>query len=191
MGLNDDFTGALGAAGTPSHLNDQLGQPFGGAKVDAEQAGVGVDDADQGDIGQMVALGQHLGADENPPLAAVSAFQQGFHRAFAASAVAIHPHQADTGKTLGKLAFHPFRALAQRAQPLAAAAGAAIRDRALVTAVMAAKLRVAGVQGQAGIAAIAGGDPAAFMAKQGGGEAATVEEYQHLTVPFQMLPHAP
>ncbi len=53
------------AARASGHLHDQLRKPFARAEVDAKQTFVHADDGDQGEVGQIVTLGQHLRADQD------------------------------------------------------------------------------------------------------------------------------
>jgi hypothetical protein len=46
-------------------LREELEGPFGGAEVGYAEADVGVDEADEGDVGDVVAFGDHLGADQD------------------------------------------------------------------------------------------------------------------------------
>jgi len=64
-GLDDDAAGFFGAAGTAGDLADELEGAFVGAEVGQGQGGVGADDADEGDVGKVQALGEDLGAGED------------------------------------------------------------------------------------------------------------------------------
>ena len=68
-GLDEHFAFNVTAAGAPRHLRQQLEGPFAGAEIRLMQSQVGVDDANQGDVGEMQALGDHLRADEDVYLA--------------------------------------------------------------------------------------------------------------------------
>src|SRR5258706_3039846 len=58
--LDQHLAGARAASGAPGHLHDGLRQAFGGAKIGAEQALVGIDHGDQRYAREMVTLGHHL-----------------------------------------------------------------------------------------------------------------------------------
>ena len=74
-GLDQHFTGAFMATGATGHLHDQLGHALTGAEVGAEQAVIGVEDADQCDVRKMVTLGKHLRAQQQATFAAGCLFQ--------------------------------------------------------------------------------------------------------------------
>ena len=52
------------AAGAAGHLMQELIGALGRAQVAAVEAEIGIDHADQGQHGEMMALGDHLGADQ-------------------------------------------------------------------------------------------------------------------------------
>ena len=57
------------AAGAAGDLVEQLEGALGGAQVAAVQAEIGIDHGDQGEVGEVMALGRHLGADQDVDLA--------------------------------------------------------------------------------------------------------------------------
>ena len=65
MGLDEDVAGLLAAPGAARDLADLLEAPLGGAQVAAREAEVGIDHADQGELGEVIALGDELGADDD------------------------------------------------------------------------------------------------------------------------------
>ena len=69
------------AARAACDLAHQLKGAFGGAQVGALQAKVGVDHADEGEQGEVVALGHDLGADDDVGPACGDGFDLGFQRA--------------------------------------------------------------------------------------------------------------
>ena len=83
-----------------------------GAEIRAEQALVGVQHDDQRDVRKVVALGDHLGADEDARLAAVDAREHRFHLALAAHRVAIEPGERRAGKLLAQRLLDALGALA-------------------------------------------------------------------------------
>ncbi len=64
VGLDEDFAGEVAASGASADLGEELEDAFGGAEVGHAEGVVGADDADEGDAVDVVALGDHLGADE-------------------------------------------------------------------------------------------------------------------------------
>ena len=91
MGLQQDFAWPIATAGPPGHLHQQLGHALRGTEVGAEQSAIAVQDADQGHVGEMMALGQHLGADQDVQAAPVDAVQHGVQGAAASDPVPIDP----------------------------------------------------------------------------------------------------
>ena len=65
MGLDEHAPRLVAAAGAARDLLDLLEAALGRAKVAAGEAEVGIDDADQRQVGEVVALGHQLGADDD------------------------------------------------------------------------------------------------------------------------------
>ena len=65
MGLDQHATRLVAAAGAAGDLLDLLEAALRGAKVAALQAKVGIDHSDQGQVGEVIALGHQLGADDD------------------------------------------------------------------------------------------------------------------------------
>jgi hypothetical protein len=130
--------------------------------------------------GEVVALGQHLRADQDVGLA------PWMGRAAPASADACARLSRSTrstracGKQLGQRFLQPLRAAAEGLDVLVAAARAGTRHRLLRAAVVAAQAAVHQVHHQVGRAAGAAADPAAGRAGQHRRVAAAVEEHQAL-----------
>ncbi len=61
-GLHQNAARTLSPAGPARHLRQQLERPLGRSEVRDVQAGVGVGDHHQGDVGEIVPLGYHLSA---------------------------------------------------------------------------------------------------------------------------------
>ena len=120
--LDDDFADPAFTTRTAGHLDDRLRQPLVTAKVGAEQPLVGVDDADQRELGEMVALGQHLRADQDVGLAAGGALQRFVHGALALRAVAVDAHHLPARVAAHELVFQSLGALAERPHGRAALA---------------------------------------------------------------------
>ena len=64
ISLQHDFAGRLAASGASGNLGEELEGALGGAEVGEAESDVGTDDADQRDAVNVVALGDHLRADE-------------------------------------------------------------------------------------------------------------------------------
>ena len=63
VGLHEPAPLPGGAAGAPRHLVQQLEGALGGARVALPEPHIGIDDADEVELGEMVALGDELRAD--------------------------------------------------------------------------------------------------------------------------------
>lgn len=77
VALQHHQPGLAGAPGTTRHLGVELGQLLGGAKIGAEQGAIHIQQAHQGHIREVVALGQHLGADQDLVLARLDVAEMG------------------------------------------------------------------------------------------------------------------
>ena len=65
VGFDENFAGEIAASRAARHLREQLKRFFGGAKIGAAQREIGGDDANQRDALKVVALRDHLRADED------------------------------------------------------------------------------------------------------------------------------
>ena len=69
VGLQQADALPAGAPCPPGHLAQQLERALGGARIAIGEAEIGIDHADQRHVGEMVALGDKLGADDDVGLA--------------------------------------------------------------------------------------------------------------------------
>ena len=76
--LDEDATSLLAAAGSAGYLGDEVEGSFGGAEVGEMEGRVGVDDAYEGDVGEVEPLGDHLGAEEDLDVAVFEERQGAF-----------------------------------------------------------------------------------------------------------------
>ena len=74
--LDDRFARALAAPGAPRHLGQELKRALRRPKVGEAETDIRGHDADQRDARKVVALGDHLRADEDVDLARREARQQ-------------------------------------------------------------------------------------------------------------------
>ena len=65
MGLDEHATRLVPAAGPARDLLDLLEASLRSAKVAALQAKIGIDHSNQGEVGEVIALGHELGADHD------------------------------------------------------------------------------------------------------------------------------
>ena len=133
-----------------------------------------------------MALGEHLGADENARLTAPDLRQPRLEAALGAGRVAVDADEGGAGEAFLKSGFGAFGAGAHRHQLRAAAGWAGFDDWALGSAVVAGEAPAATVQGQPGVALAAGGLPAAVGTKVNRRVAAPVQEHQHLAAGIEV-----
>ena len=77
VGLDQYHPWFLGASGASGHLHQLRKQTFRRPEIRAEQGTIRVDHPDQRQVGEVVPLGDHLGADEDVDLAPRDARQDG------------------------------------------------------------------------------------------------------------------
>src|SRR5688572_7165623 len=75
-GLHDGLAGALAAPGPPGDLRQQLERALGSAKISESQPDVRRDDPDKRDTRKVMALRDHLRADEDVQLAGREAAEE-------------------------------------------------------------------------------------------------------------------
>ena len=180
VGLEQHPAGAVAAAGASRDLQQQLGHALGGAKVDAEQPAVGVEDRHQGDVREVVSFREHLGADDDVDVAGMHAIEQRFQRTAAARCIAVHPGDAQAVDPRLQGARDALGAEPETAHVLRAAPGAFGDRRAHRRAVVAAQPPVLAMEHQMRIAPLAIRDPAARMAYQPGRVPTPVDEQERL-----------
>ena len=166
VGLDQDFTGFFRAPGAPRYLGNQLREVLGGAKVGAEQGLVGIENADQGQIGKVMALGQHLCADQNAAFTTVRLLQFFLQAAFGAGAVTVDAADPGIGKILLQELLDTFGAGADGQHIVAAAVFTVLRCRALRAAMVATQFIMTFMIGHMRVAALALTAPATVMAHQ-------------------------
>ncbi len=88
--LHHDTTATRSATGSSGDLRNQVKGPFTGAKIKQVQRRIGIDHADQSDVGEIQALGNHLCAQQNSPLARAKQIQCRFMAAGPLHRIGIH-----------------------------------------------------------------------------------------------------
>jgi hypothetical protein len=162
------------------HLRQQLEGPLGGPEVREVDPYVGVDDADQGDVGEVQPLRDHLRAEQDLHLAALHPLQDPVVRPLPGGRVDVHPGDARGREGLADGPLDLLGADAPEADVLRAAAGAAVGRVLLVEAVVAGQPRAAAVVGQGDVAVRAVPDLAALAALHEGRVAAAVQQQDGL-----------
>jgi len=92
-GLDQHFAGPVAAAGAARDLHDLLCEPLARAEIRAEQPLVRGQHDDQRDVREVVALGQHLRAEQDARAAVHDGIERLLDVAAAADHVAIHANQ--------------------------------------------------------------------------------------------------
>ena len=128
--LDDDLAGAIGASGAARDLQNRLREALVAARIGAEQPLIRVQHADERDAREVVALRQHLRADQDLDVARFDVVEHGGERALAARAVAIEPRDARRGKQRGELVADALRAGADGDALAAAGAARPVEARA-------------------------------------------------------------
>ncbi len=108
--LQEAYTAALLAPGAADHLMQQLEGALGRARVAVAEAEIGIDDADQIELGKVMALGHQLRADhqiETPLRHVVELGAQPLDRF---DQIARQYENARAGKQLGRLVLEPLHA---------------------------------------------------------------------------------
>ncbi len=146
--LDDRLARRLSPAGASDHLRQQLKRALRRAKVGKPEADVRRDDADERDRRKIVALGDHLRADEDVDLAPRDTPQDAGDRAAAPDGVAIDARDTRPRKPLAEVGLEPLGAEAGLLEVLAAARPALPRHRRRVVAVVAPDTALRAVIGQ-------------------------------------------
>ena len=176
VGLDDDESGEVAPSGASGDLGDELEGAFGGAEVGDMESDVGLDDADEGDLGEIESLGDHLGADEDVEFAGAELFEDALVGVLGGHGVGVHARDAGLGEECLGDGLDLFGAEAGEADFGVAAVGAGGWGSSFGAAEVAGEESGLLVVGVGEAAVLAGGDVAAFGAHELGGEAAAVEE---------------
>ena len=139
---------------------------FGRAEIGREHRAIGVDHADQCDTGKIVALGEHLRADQHIDFTGGGSGENFLRRSATARGIAIDARDACIGQCGLQRGFDALRAVAGRYQLIAAAGEARGRDARLKSAVVALQACFLLMQYQARAAMCASRDPTALRTHQ-------------------------
>ncbi len=137
VGLDEDPPRTVAASGPAGNLGQELKRPLARAKVRQVEERVGGDDAGEGDPGKVVALGDHLGPDEDLGISGGEGSEGPFEAVPAAHGVAVEDHGFDIGVELGQVVGHLLGAGADGVEELSAARGTLGGDDLPVAAVVA------------------------------------------------------
>ena len=95
----------IAAAGTPGDLRDQLKCPLGRSQIRHAKPDVDPYNADERNIWKIVALGEHLGPDQQVDPASGEIKQCGLHFAFMGHRVTVYACDTQIGKLFLQLRF--------------------------------------------------------------------------------------
>jgi hypothetical protein len=187
VGLKDDFSRAVGAARATCDLCEQLKGPFGGAEIREGEALVGKGDADQGDPGDVVSLGNHLRTDEHIDFTAPQPIENPLDP-ITRRCIAIEPCDAGLRKALLDSFLKLFGTDSKSLVLRAPTGRAGDRDRPMEIAVVTSKRTLPPMLGQSDAAGRALGHHAAGSAPKAWRKAAPIEKDDRLMTRFKTAP---
>ena len=174
--LDEDRARTLAAARATRHLDEELETALGRAEIRHGERGVGVDHADQRHVRKIVALRDHLRADEDVDLAGAHPGEHGLRLGPAATSRSSRATRA-AGNAAATVVFELLGAEAFEREPERAARRARAGKRAFEIAVVADEpAAVRAVEGERDRAELAADDGAAPVADDARREAASVQK---------------
>ena len=151
-GLHQHLARHLAAARPPRDLRQQLVGAFGRSEVGQVQRHVGIEHADQRDVGEVESLGDHLGAQQDVGIAARERLQGLAGAVLRARHVRVQAQHARAREHARQLALGTLRARAGVTQQRQPALGADVGRRLAVVAIVTAQPRRIAVVGERDIA---------------------------------------
>lgn len=188
-GLDEDFAFHLAPACASGDLGEEGEGAFASTEVGGVEGEVGIEDADEGDVGEVEAFGNHLGAEEDVDFAGLEVGEGALEDVFLADGVAVEAGEAGFGEDFTEDFFDLFGAVALQANGGVLALGADAGDDGLVAAEVADEAFFGAVigDGDGAVGALAG--VAAGGTGERAGEAAAVEEEDDLVSGGELLVH--
>ncbi len=186
-GLHEDLPGDLAPAGASRDLDEELEGAFGSAEVGKVEGQVGIEHADERDVGEVEAFGDHLSADEDVELLGTELAQGVAQLVLALHGVGVHAGDAGLGEDLANDGLHPLGAEAGELDAGVIASRALGRREAAGSANVADETIVRLVQGHGDAAFLALHHLATRGAGEGGMKAAAVDEKDDLLALFQTI----
>ena len=178
-GLDEHAAAARAAAGAARELRDQRERPLLGAEVREAQGRVGVEHDAERHVREVVALGHHLGAEQEASRRGVEAREQLRHGVLGRRRVGVEAEDRDIERLL-ELGFHALGARAVAGDGQRAAVVAAGRDRLAVAAVVAGERALGAVQHERDLAARALPGLPARLAREEVRPPAAVQQHDRL-----------
>jgi hypothetical protein len=102
LGLDQHLARPFGAAGTTGDLHQLREQALGRTPVGGKQRRVGSHGANQRELREIMAFGQHLGADQNVGFAVLNRLHHRLPLLAAACRIAVDAQDAGLREALGK-----------------------------------------------------------------------------------------
>lgn len=133
-GLDDDFSGQGPSSGATGDLGQELEGAFACAEVGGVEGEVGIEDPDEGDVGEVETFGDHLSAEKDVDLFGAKVAEGVAEGVFSAGGVGIETGDFGGGKDLTKDGFRFLGAVALKADGGVLAVGAEAWDDGLVPA---------------------------------------------------------
>lgn len=186
-GLDDDFARHFSTSGAASDLSEELESALACAEVGSVKGEVGIEDADEGDIGKVEPFGDHLGAEENIDLLRAEVAEGIAKGVFLAGGIGIESRDLCAFENFVEDHLGFFSSVALEADGGIAAFGAELGDDGLVTTNVTDESFLRAVVGERDGAVIALDDMTAGRTLKGAGEAAAVEEEDDLLIFFEAL----
>ena len=180
LGLDQHLAGLRAAPGAAGDLHDGLRQALRRAEVGAEQALVGIQHHHQRHVREVVALGDHLRADQDARIAEAMRCMTLLEVAAPAHDVAIEARDAPPRETACRASPRCARCPGRPAFTAKPHCGQRCGSGCVGAAVMAAQPAARPMHRQARVALAARRHPAAGGAQQRRRIAAAVQEHQHL-----------
>ena len=183
--MDDDFAGHLATTGTAGDLGEELEGAFAGAEIGGVKGEVGIEDADESDVGEVEAFGDHLGAKEDVDLLGTKVAKGVTEGIFASGGVGVEAGDLGGREDFAEDDFGLFGSVALLPDGGILTVGAESGDDGLVSADVADEAFFGPVVGERDGAVIALDDVTARRALEGAGESAAVEEYDDLASVFE------
>ena len=106
--LQDDASRLISPSGSPRGLGEKLKNPLACPEIRHMQTNITVGDADDGNVGEIVSLRDHLGSNKNRGLAAPNSPEDRFIRLKIVRRIAVESIDSCIGKQTAKLLINSF-----------------------------------------------------------------------------------
>ena len=180
VGLDDDFSFKLTTSGPTCDLGEQLEGALTGAEIGNVQAEVCVEHTNEGDIGEVQAFGDHLGADDDVDFALAKFLQGITQRVFTAHGVGVDACDSCLWEYFFDDTLYLLGAVALAADGGVSTLGAFLGGQCLVATHVADEAFISAVIGERDSAVATLADMAASRALHGAGESAAIEKQDDL-----------